>query len=823
MTEAEFDKTLWTLRYEGYNPEEEPLREALSSTGNGYICTRGAAEWMDAGGPHYPGTYMHGGFNRATTIMAGKPVVNEDLVNMPNWLPLKIQIEDGEPMTFSNVDILDYVHEFDIHRAMVCRSVTFRDREGRETKLESRRFISMQRMHLGAICWIITPLNWSGEVTVHSALDGRVLNYGVPRYRQLESRHLRPVQTEVVNDETISIVTRTSQSHTYMAKAARTRIFAGRDDGQAIAPSRSEIYKQDDYIQQSLSFHVDQDQPARVEKMVTIYSSKDNAISEPMVNAQVSVGRVCNFETALQRHTNAWSQIWALCDFKMPGQEEAQRLLRFHICHVVMCCSPFSADLDAGVPARGLTGEAYRGHIFWDELYIYPFLNFRLPEITRELLMYRCRRLDEAREAAREHGYLGAMYPWQSGSDGREETQVVHLNPADGKWHPDLSHNQRHVNAAIFYNVWQYYKTTGDIDFLWEHGARMMLEIARFWASIAHYNADRDRYEIHGVMGPDEYHEQEYGREEHGLRNNAYTNAMVAWIFKTSFDTLDLFTEKRKNKLCDTIGITDEELEKWRDMSYKMFIPFHDDGIISQFEGYENLEELDWDGYRKKYGNIQRLDRILKAEGSTPDKYKLAKQADTLMLFFLFSDEELRELFNRLGYEYTDDTKRKNIDYYYPRTSHGSTLSFIVHANITADIDRERAWNMFMEALNSDVGDIQGGTTREGIHMGVMAGTLDLMQRGFMGTQIVGDTLRLTPKLPHHLDGLSFRMSFRSTPLKISLQDGQLTVEVESDDRAHSIRVEVGGTARDMRVGETCKFDLAALGLMQGGESRAAE
>ena len=164
-----------------------------------------------------------------------------------------------------------------------------------------------------------------------------------------------------------------------------------------------------------------------------------------------------------------------------------------------------------------------------------------------------------------------------------------------------------------------------------------------------------------------------------------------------------------------------------------MFVPFHDDGIISQFEGYEQLEELDWDAYRARYGNIQRLDRILRAEGDDPDRYKLAKQADTVMLFYLFSAEELQRLFDRLGYEYGPDTVRKNVAYYDRRTSHGSTLSFVAYAGVLAALDPESSWERFLVALKSDVGDVQGGTTKEGIHMGVMAGTLDLVQRGYIG------------------------------------------------------------------------------------------
>ena len=169
----------------------------------------------------------------------------------------------------------------------------------------------------------------------------------------------------------------------------------------------------------------------------------------------------------------------------------------------------------------------------------------------------------------------------------------------------------------------------------------MMLEIARFWASIAHYNPERDRYEIHGVMGPDEFHEKYHDADEGGLRNNAYTNVMVAWICETAETVLGLLPQSRREALAARLGLADEEIETWREISRKMFVPFHGDGIISQFEGYDELEELDWEGYRAKYPNIQRLDRIVKAEGDDPDRYKLAKQADTVMLFFLFAEEEL--------------------------------------------------------------------------------------------------------------------------------------------------------------------------------------
>src|SRR3712207_1310146 len=542
--------------------------------------------------------------------------------------------------------------------------------------------------------------------------------------------------------------------------------------------------------------------------MVALYSTRDHAINEPLANAIKAVGRYEPFAEAFDNHARAWDELWSVCDVRIPKDSRIQLLVRLHISHVLQVCSPHTADLDAGVPARGLNGEAYRGHVFWDELYIYPFLDFRLPEITRELLMYRYRRLDEARAAAKDAGYRGAMYPWQSGSDGKEETQVVHLNPRSGRWDRDLSHNQRHVNAAIFYNIWRYYQATEDYEFLLAFGAEMMLEIARFWSSIAKFNPDRGRYEIHGVMGPDEFHEKYPDSEEEGLRNNAYTNVMVAWICETALEVIERLPERRRRSLCAKIGLSEDEIQTWEDMSHKMFVPFHGDGVISQFEGYEELEELDWESYRAKYGNIQRLDRILKAEGDTPDRYKLSKQADVLMLFFLFAEEELRRLFERLGYEYAADTARKNTAYYEPRTTHGSTLSFVVHAAILADLDPKSLWEMFTTALESDVGDIQGGTTREGIHMGVMAGALDLIQRGYVGAEIQGGVLSFTPKPNERLNGLSFRLRFRTMPLEITLKEKSLLVTPHADGLGRTIEIRVGDKSWEIKDEETYAFTL---------------
>ena len=726
-----------------------------------------------------------------------------------------LKIEDEDAIRIGNVELLDYRHAYDIGTAMVIRELRFRDRADRVTALRSRRFASMAHSHQAAIEWTLTAENWSGSVEIVSAIDGRVTNGGVARYRELVGRHLDPVSPRTFGPEVIALHVETRQSNIYVAQAARTRAFRG---SQQLDAERS-LFQMEDYIQQVLRFDVSQGEPVRVEKLVSLYTSRDRAINEPLTNAGKSVRRYPGFDEALQRHTRAWDELWRSSDIYLPGDEHVQQLLRLHITHILQVCSMHTTNHDAGVPARGLNGEAYRGHVFWDELYVFRYLTTRLPDITRELLMYRYRRLGEARAAAREAGYKGAMFPWQSGSDGSEETQIVHLNPLSGQWDPDLSHRQRHVNAAIFYNIWHYHQATDDLGFLRDHGAEMMLEIARFWGSIAHHNPDRDRYEIHGVMGPDEFHEKYPGATENGLRNNAYTNVMVAWICERAVTVLDLLTQRRRDTLRAKLGLSDEEIATWGEMSRKMYVPFHGDGIISQFEGYDDLEELDWDAYREKHGNIQRLDRILRAEGDDPDRYKLAKQADTVLLFFLFSPEEIRRLFDRLGYAWEADSARRTIDYYDQRTSHGSTLSFIAHAGVLATIDPEHSWERFLVALESDVGDVQGGTTKEGIHLGVMAGTVDLVQRAYTGAEIRDGVLYFAPTLNDKLDGLSFPMQVRGTPIRVTIGGGELTVVI-TGGFSRPVRVGIGGDVRELGAGERCTFKLGereTAGHSQGG------
>ncbi len=821
---AEDPHSEWSLVFEGFDPAQEGLREALCALGNGYFATRGAAPWAAADGVHYPGTYLAGGYNRLSTDIAGRVVENEDLVNFPNWLALGFRIDGQDWFDVRSHKLLSYRQELDLRRGILSRSMRFEDDQGRRSTIGERRLVSMSDMHLGALELRLTAENWSAAVTVRSAIDGRVVNAGAKLYRKFNNRHLKILGGTAFAADSVNLQIRTCQSNLHVAAAARTRALL---DGRLLGAPRRLIEEQG-YIGQEFTVDIKQGQTLVLEKSASIYTSRDQAVSECGLEARKAIERAKGFEDLLADHALAWKHLWRSFDMHIePSDAGVKRddlmLLRLNMFHLLQAISPNSIGLDIGVPARGWTGEAYQGHIFWDELFIFPFFNYRMPEVTRSLLMYRYRRLGEARAAAMAAGCKGAMFPWQSGSDGQEETQALNLNPRSQRWVPDNSYLQRHVGSAVAYNVWQYFQVTHDVEFLHSYGAEMILDIALFWSSVARFNKERGRYDIRGVMGPDEFHDGYPDSAKPGLDNNAYTNIMAAWVLCRALETLELLSDARRADLSARLGLSAEEVARWGDISRRMHVPFHDDGIISQFEGYEKLRELDWNAYRTRYGNIQRLDLILEGESDSANRYKLSKQADVTMLFYLFSAEELRELFKRLDYPFERDAIPRNIAYYVDRLTNGSTLCRVVCAWVMARSHRQRAMDFFAEALRSDVGDVQQGTTAEGIHLGAMAGTVDLMQRVSTGIEARSDVLHFAPELPLEMARFDMRLRYRGHSLDLWLARDSLTIRAR-DGAAAPITLCVDGKTCELASGATRVFRLkhASPGGVQGGEMKGA-
>jgi trehalose-phosphatase len=804
----------WSFTFGGYIPEHERLREALCAVGNGYRATRGCAPEADAGEFHYPGTYAAGLYNRLADRVAGVDVENESLVNLPNWLSLKFRIDGGDWFDVDSAELLSYRQNMDLRRAELTREFRFRDPSGRTTKVIQRRIAAIHLPHACALETTLWAEDWSGTVEFLSVIDGDVRNTGVQRYQALSSDHLVATATRELSSGSALLECQTVQSRIPIAVSARTTAWRGN------APLAAEVRFVDEPRRtgHDLVVALEAGDSVTVEKIAAIFTGRDHAISEPGDAAARLLSRLGRYTDLRDGHTREWAHLWERFDIAFDDSPDALRVARLHMLQLLQSVPNGAEDLDAGLPARGLHGEAYRGHIFWDELFAFPVLNLRSPATTRALLRYRYRRLPEARRAAREAGWAGAMFPWQSGSDGREESQTLHLNPNSGRWNPDASARAHHIGIAVAYNVWQYYQVTGDVQYLAENGAEMLAEIARFWVSRAEFDPalddGRGRYVIRGVIGPDEFHSGYPDAPYDGIDNNAYTNVMAVWVIVRALDALDALPLRDRLDLMESMGIHGRELSRWDEVSRRMYVPFHPSPatqressgtVISQFEGYADLAELDWHGYRDRYGNIARLDRILEAENDSVNRYKASKQADVLMLFYLLSADELRELFARMGYRFTPEQIPQTVDYYVRRTSHGSTLSAVVHAWVLARGNRDRAMRYFQLVLASDVADIQGGTTAEGIHIAAMAGSIDLLQRCFTGLETRGDRLILNPMWPEELGALRMPIHYRGYRMHLTITGRSAEISVDPADHPPVV-IECRGQVATLTPGTSIRF-----------------
>lgn len=631
----------------------------------------------------------------------------------------------------------------------------------------------MGNSHHYSILYRFTPLNFTGEIDVISEADGSVYNYNVARYRSLTNKHLTIQTTEYFKSKAL-LIARTNQSDITVCQASQ--LFS---DDFSLETLKSE--KTAEKVIQKLTISVEKNRTYTLEKSVTVAKYQ---MGEQTTTSKLALLSLPRFKEMYAESKEAWRKLWENAAITIDGDLMSQKMLNLHTYHLLVSAAPnaYEQSLDASITARGLHGEAYRGHIFWDELFILPFYILHFPKTAREILLYRYQRLTAAKKAAKEAGYQGAMFPWQSGLDGTEQSQELHLNPISGEWKEDHSRLQRHVSLAIAYNVWQYWHNVRDRSFMEQYGLELILEIAHFWQSAATLDSLTGRYSIEGVMGPDEFHESYPNSQKGGLKNNAYTNMMVVWLFEEVEKLRNQLSPEIFQSVAAKVQLSEDNFSQMTDIRKNLCLEINPEGIIAQFEGYFDLKDLDWDHYREKYGNIYRMDRILNAEGKSADAYKVAKQADSLMIFYNFSTAQVHQILDDLTYRLPEDYVEKNLHYYLARTSHGSTLSRVVHAQLAAMVDQQDlAWSLYQEALYSDYRDIQGGTTAEGIHAGVMAATLYIPLTTFAGIDFREDVMRIDPNLPKQWQNIQFNIQVRGINYHFNVTHETLTVVADQN------------------------------------------
>ena len=465
---------------------------------------------------------------------------------------------------------------------------------------------------------------------------------------------------------------------------------------------------------------------------------------------KLGLARQLGWRNVVEEHEATWSDWWRTSDIEVGGDPAAEQALRFAVYHLNSAANP--ADERVSIGARGLTGDDYHGHVFWDtEIYLLPFYTFTWPEAARALLMYRFHTIDGARQKAAQMGWRGAMYAWESADTGAEATPERVVGP-DGQIIDVLCGKQeQHITADVAYAVWQYWLATEDVDFLLDAGAEILLETGRFWSSRAQPEGDGYCH-IRDVIGPDEYHEH--------VDDNAYTNVMPRWNIRRALEVAAVLRERwpdRWARLSHGLGLDDAELGRWRTVAETMVTGWNaQTGLFEQFAGFFGLEEIDLAGYA---GRSVPMDVVLGRERT--QRSKVIKQADVVALLGLLPEE------------FPGDSERANFRYYEPRCSHGSSLSGAMHGLVAARLgDSDLALQYFQHAVAIDLADNHTAIAG-GLHMAALGGTWLTAVFGFAGLSLQSDGIAFNPKLPASWRTLKFGIKWRGRRLRIGIDSAE--------------------------------------------------
>ena len=748
----------WLIRQSGHDPSRANFYETIFTVGNGRLGTRGSLEEGHRG--QCSGTYLSGVYDDHDS-----PVIN--LVNVPDWLWLEIAV-DGIRLDVHTCALLEHERALDISHGLLWRSSLFEDKLGRQTRVETVRIASMAKRSLCGLRVEVTPLNHSAPISVVSGIDGDRRNLDrIPAYphgtqfepemrweKWAHTKHLTEAARSH-DDDGVYLEMRTVSSGIAVGCASST---------WGTTPSRHTVLEQSEKIGERFDFHVKRGRTLRLDKLVAIATSRDHP-AQPATGIDDVPDRCMNtleaaiaagFDSCLADSAAVWDAKWAACDCVVAGDDAAAKAVRFGIYHLLIAANEHDPTVNIG--AKSLSGEGYRGHVFWDtEILMLPFFIYTQPDTARALLRYRYHTLAGAQENARKEGRRGARFAWESADTGREECPEWTVDGVDRLWMRD---EELHVGADVVYGLMTYVTATGDLDFLVDYGAEMLFETSRYWADRLDLDQGDGRYHLNTVMGPDEFHIH--------VDDNAFTNGLVRWSLEQSVATYELLRQRYPEALSELvtrIGLQPAELAHWRECAGNLAdLVATDDGVVEQFRGYFGLLDVpvtEWDEndmpkYPPGYHHFNC------------ENTSLLKQPDVLMLMYLLPDLFTREI------------KRANFDYYEGRTLHKSSLSPSIHAIMGIEVgDFTRAEQYFTRSAFVDLADNQGNSA-EGMHIASAGGTWQTVVCGFGGFRVRNATMSFDPWLPPMWERVDFRLQWHGNVVAVSVGHDDVTLVLDA-------------------------------------------
>lgn len=722
------DSTSWNVIETEFDPTREHHKETVFTLGNGYLGTRGTFE------EGYPGdcstTFIHGVYDDV-------PVFHTEIANCPNWLPLVIKVA-GEQFRLDRGEILKYERRLDLRLGLLSRDVRWRSPAGHTLDFHFERFASLADQHVLAIRCQVTSVDFEGCVEIAAGFDTEQDNQGVKHWKTVNQGGA---------DNTIWLHAQTLHSGIQLSMAAKLLVL-GEDT------TKVGVQHLSDSSALTTTFQAQPGKTVTLEKIVALFTSWETVAPAELVLDRLSSQP--SFTTLLAAHISAWEKIWQDSDIVIEGDAQAQLSVRYNLFQL-LAVAPRRDDR-VSIPAKTLSGFVYRGHVFWDtEIFIVPFLTLTQPALARNLLTYRYRTLPGARRKAREAGCEGAMFAWESATTGDEVTPRWVPGP-DGEpvriWCSDI---ELHITTDVAYAVWHYWQNTGDDEWMRDCGAEIILDTAVFWSSRVEWNPERDCYEIRDVIGPDENHDR--------IDNNAFTNVMVQWHLQTAlvlWEWLCKAYPESSAQLAQKLNLVSQRLEQWAEIAKRLFVNQDPQtGLIEQFEGFFNLEEVNLADYEYRTTSMQALMGIEKT-----NQQQVLKQPDVLMLLYL------------LRQRYDQKTLQTNWDYYVPRTDHtyGSSLGPAIHAILACDLNKpSEAYTHFMRAALVDLEDVRRNAG-EGIHAASAGGVWQAVVFGFGGVRMTQFGPVACPNLPEGWTRLKFRLQWRDELYEFDLRPEQATV-----------------------------------------------